>query len=197
MKMTTIYQTLEDRDNTEEIQDHGPYFCSLKDENGNNKKGICEPWLGEGYYFWDTRIEDAKWWGQEVHRGSYIICKTQYNQNSELLFDIVGNISHQDDFNECAELIRKQRSLDKVSVPLVIGYLKKIKDFQYKAIRMCPNPSKKRTNDSAVVFPGEKASFSISRKVQICFFDKTLLTEPFEIAFRDDLSEEEDTTHIG
>ena len=51
MKMTTIYQTLEDRDNTEEIQDHGPYFCSLKDENGNNKKVFVSHGLARGIIF--------------------------------------------------------------------------------------------------------------------------------------------------
>lgn len=122
MKMTTIYQTLEDRDNDEEICNHGPYFCTLKDTNGNNKKGTREPWLGEGYYFWDTRIEDAKWWGREVYKQSYIICETQYDQNSELLFDTLGNISHLDEFLKCAKLIRDKHPQDRVSVPLVIGY---------------------------------------------------------------------------
>lgn len=29
MKLTKIYQTLEHRNNNEEIENHGPYFCSL------------------------------------------------------------------------------------------------------------------------------------------------------------------------
>lgn len=59
MRLVTIYQTLEDRGNYKEVEDHGPYFCAAHDENGQLKKGTKEPWLGEGYYFWDTRKTDA------------------------------------------------------------------------------------------------------------------------------------------
>lgn len=65
--MTDIYQTLEDKDNDEEIERHGPYFCSVYEIDGSPKKGSKEPWLGGGYYFWDTRINDAHWWGRTVY----------------------------------------------------------------------------------------------------------------------------------
>ena len=67
MKDTDIYQTLEDRQNYEDVEEHGPYFCYARYANGNPKSGVKEPWLGEGYYFWDTRIADARWWGDTVY----------------------------------------------------------------------------------------------------------------------------------
>ena len=51
MKPTKIYQTLEYRNNNKEIEEHGPYFCTLRDERGRIKTGAKTPWLGEGYYF--------------------------------------------------------------------------------------------------------------------------------------------------
>lgn len=91
MKIVNIYQTIEDRGDDDSIEKHGPFFCSQK-KNGRNKTGIREPWLGEGYYFWDTRISDAVWWGQETYwktfRG-YAVCETKYDQHSPLLFDLV------------------------------------------------------------------------------------------------------------
>ena len=51
MRDTDIYQTLEDRQNYGEVEEHGPYFCYAQDDNGIPKKGVKEPWLGEGYYF--------------------------------------------------------------------------------------------------------------------------------------------------
>lgn len=60
MKYTDIYQTLEDRQNYDDVEEHGPYFCCARDANGIPKNGVKEPWLGEGYYFWDTRIADAR-----------------------------------------------------------------------------------------------------------------------------------------
>ena len=48
MKDTDIYQTLEDRQNYEDVEEHGPYFCYARYANGNPKSGVKEPWLGEG-----------------------------------------------------------------------------------------------------------------------------------------------------
>lgn len=38
MKSTTIYQTLEYRNNNKEIEANGPYFCSLRDAQGKIKQ---------------------------------------------------------------------------------------------------------------------------------------------------------------
>lgn len=80
MKVADIYQTLEDRQNYEEIEAHGPYFCSERYQNGILKKGVKEPWLGEGYYFWDSRISDAQWWGDTIYsKKGYVIWLVMYN----------------------------------------------------------------------------------------------------------------------
>lgn len=181
MKTTDIYQTLEDRQNDEEVEDHGPYFCSERYANGILKSGTKEPWLGEGYYFWDTRIADARWWGDTVYsRKGYIICKTTYDQNSPLLYDLVGDIRQFDEFIECAKLIKEQRNLKTVKFPVVLAYMKKEKeDFNYKAIRVWPHPN--TFEKTPVRFPDAKVVLGKPDKIQICFFDKTLLTEPYRI----------------
>ena len=97
MRDTDIYQTLEDRQNYGEVEEHGPFFCYVRDDNGIPKSGVKEPWLGEGYYFWDTRITDAQWWGDTVYsQKGYIICHTTYDQHSPLLYDLVGDMKHFD-----------------------------------------------------------------------------------------------------
>lgn len=181
MKTTDIYQTLEDRQNDEEVEDHGPYFCSERYANGILKSGTKEPWLGEGYYFWDTRIADARWWGDTVYsRKGYIICKTTYDQNSPLLYDLVGDIRQFDEFIDCAELIKKKLNLKTVKFPVVLAYMKKENvDFNYKAIRVWPHPN--TFEKTPIRFPDAKVVWCKPDKIQICFFDKTLLTEPYRI----------------
>lgn len=183
MLSTEIFQTLEYRGNEKEVEQHGPYFCSERNPDGSLKRGIKEPWLGEGYYFWDTRKKDAEWWGETIYRKKgYIIGKTTYDQHSPLLYDIVGIAKLLDEFVSCAELIKKQKQLDTIKFPVVLSYLKKLPDFNYKAIRVWPHP--KDYNDTSIEFPGEKMIFGKTDKIQICFFDKTLLTEPFKIVDR-------------
>lgn len=183
MKQTDIYQTLEDRHNDCEIESNGPFFCSEKYPNGNLKKGVKEPWLGEGYYFWDTRIEDAKWWGNTIYgRKGYIICHTTYDQHSSLLYDLVGNVEQFDEFVECAKFIKQNLNIETIKFPFVLKYLKKNADFNYKAIRVWPQPQ--NIEDTAIKFPGYKTILGKADKIQICFFDKTLLTQPYHIVYK-------------
>lgn len=183
MEKTTIYQTLEDRDNDEEVQEHGPYWCDLYEADGKKKEGIKEPWLGSGYYFWDTLIEDAHWWGRTIYpKKGYIVCQSQYDSHSPLLFDLVGNVSHSREFFECAEVIKSNSKGQKRAFSQVLAYLKQHADFRYKAIRAQPHPRK--FVSANIYFPGGGKELEKLDEVQICFFDKSLFIAPFEIVER-------------
>lgn len=57
--------------------------------------------------------------------------------------------------------------------------MKKLSEFDYKAIRVWPHPY---TIEKTVVrFPGDKLVLGKADKIQICFFDKTLLKNPYKI----------------
>lgn len=179
MKTTDIYQTLEDRQNYEDVERHGPYFCSARYADGVLKSGVKEPWLGEGYYFWDSRIADARWWGDTVYsKKGYIICHTTYDQHSPLLYDLVGDVKQFDEFVKCAELIKAKRRVKTVSFPVVLSYIKRLPEFAYKAIRVWPRPL---STDIVARFPDNKLVLGKADKIQICFFDKTLLINPYEV----------------
>ena len=182
MKSTTIYQTLEYRNNNKEIEANGPYFCSLRDAQGKIKKGVKAPWLGEGYYFWDTRIEDAKWWGETVYKSKgngYVVCKTVYDAHSPLLYDLLGDIETFDEFVEIANMIKSNYNNRKFSFVFVLQYLKEHTEFKYKAVRAMAVPSYcKSTN---ICFPKDGLYLAQIKKVQICFFDKTLLQDPIKV----------------
>ena len=185
MEKTTIYQTLEDRDNDEEVQEHGPYWCDLYEADGKKKEGIKEPWLGAGYYFWDTLIENAHWWGKKIYlrkKAKYIICQSQYDSHSPHLFDLVGNVSHSHELVKCVALIEENGKGQKRSFPQVLAYLKQHADFRYKAIRARPHPLK--FVSANIYFPGGQMELEKLDKVQICFFDKSLFIAPFEIVER-------------
>lgn len=182
MKLTDIYQTLEDRHNDHEIKQNGPFLCSEKDSKGVLKVGIKEPWLGEGYYFWDSRVDDAHWWGKTVYlNNGYVICCTRYDQHSELLYDLVGDQKALDDFIQSAKVLIKSIK-GKITVPTLLGYLKKQEGFNYKAIRVWPYKiDTSKGIKIEIIFPGEKMGLIKMNKIQVCFFDKTLLTEEYKI----------------
>ena len=59
MKDTDIYQTLEDRQNYEDVEAHGPYFCYARYANGNPKSGyvsLYDEIIVEGTDLYDGKI---------------------------------------------------------------------------------------------------------------------------------------------
>lgn len=180
MKETTIYQTLKYRNNNTEIEIHGPYICSLRDDQGKLKTGAKTPWLGEGYYFWDTRIKDAIWWGETIYKNSgYVVCQTTYNAYSPFLYDLLGDLESFDEFVEIANEIKINNKKKRVSFALVLKYLKEHTDFNYTAVRVLAIPSSFKNTD--ICFPKSGIYLAQIGKVQICFFDKTLLQNPFNV----------------
>jgi hypothetical protein len=52
IKPKEVFQTLENRGtNQTHLEQGGPYICHWENS-----------WLGDGFYFWDTFLENAHWW---------------------------------------------------------------------------------------------------------------------------------------
>lgn len=123
-------------------------------------------------------MEDAQWWGETVYGGrGYIVCQTTYDQHSPLLYDLVGIVKQFDEFIQCAEYIKEKNKIETVKFAVVLSYLRKLVDFNYKAIRVWPNP--RGYDNTGINFPDKKIMLGRPNKIQICFFDKTLLMENF------------------
>lgn len=105
-----IYQTVEDRENPDYVEQHGPFICTNKNA-----------WLGEGYYFWDTIIELAHWWGNLCYKDSgYIICQSACDDKLEKVFDLVGRPEHLIEMKRCSEIITKKWHKSTVYVPEIM-----------------------------------------------------------------------------
>lgn len=189
--MTTrkAYQTLEDRGNPEEIESKGPFLC-------NRPKA----WLGEGYYFWDSFINNAHWWGKKgaCYVRGYIICESSYELN-EKCFDLHDNPQHMSYFENVIRLMTKQRlyQKDKTTVARIIEFVKQNTSFSeaYEAIRVNGTNSValKSHFSSKIPFKSGKnyQYLDISPAIQICFFNKSSLNrKDFKIVYPPEYSEE-------
>lgn len=165
----TLYQTLEDKDNPDDIESNAPFLCDEKNA-----------WLGRGYYFWDTLIDNAHWWGRSHCNGSYVIVEYKCDShNNKTCFDLHGNMEHLKYFNEVIEFLKSQHLWTcTTTVARVIEYLKDKTDFEsiYEAIRAYGHLSKSDKNTSSIPFEANKR-FYLERTpaVQICLFRKKAL----------------------
>lgn len=165
MASKVIYQTLENRDNPDEIEENGPYKC-----NWSNT------WLGDGYYFWDTFIENAHWWGDVHRKGNYIICEAHFDYLETTCLDLVGNTDHMTEFSAWVNLMKGEGLIDEnTTVARVIQHLDNVLDiFQYKAIRVygINSQSQQYWANYGLKFEADKAYFlHYKPAIQICIFN--------------------------
>lgn len=191
MAKKIVYQTLEDRGtDLDKIESNGPYICQWENS-----------WLGDGYYFWDTFIENAHWWGKEGRKYAkgYIICQAECDFNDTECLDLHGNTEQLKMFKDMYELLKRKGIVDKSStVKMILEFLKaESKYFNYSAIRINGVRSKNinSTYNLNLFFePKKDQYFELVSAIQICFFSKTSLNlRNYKIVFPDEYN----TDYLG
>jgi hypothetical protein len=184
LTIKTLYQTLEDRDDDlAKLEANGPYPCHWENT-----------WLGNGYYFWDTFIENAHWWGSEIRQydNGYIICKAICDYNEIECCDLVGNTEHLQMFNRTFEFLKDKGLVDgNTKVKRLIQYLKEdIKTFHFIAIRAYGIKSKNFHSKFCLnmFFENRNAGYmDFKPAIQICLYKKTSMNlRNYKIAFPDE-----------
>lgn len=170
--MIHLYQTVENKENPDELEEHGPIYC--KDN----------AWLGPGYYFWDSFIENAHWWGKKHYANNYMICADE-SDGEEDVFDLVGNTQHMKEMRIAADKIRKCYPGRSLKVARVLAIIKgDLKSFPYKAVRANAINSKSYfgLKDQIIYFIKGKY-LELLPPIQICVFDKTFLKGNFRVIY--------------
>lgn len=176
--MKIIYQTLENRGNQAVVEAHGPYLCD---------DDIA--WLGDGYYFWDTIIEPAHYWGKSRLKGFYIICKTKcIFENSEEFLDLVGNVDQIMMIRDIISTLRAKGFIDdKTTLTRVFRYLKDtLGIFEYLACRVDSTDAfGKNYSPLFVDFQtNHPTKLILEPAYQICVYDLDIVdTDNFNVVF--------------
>jgi hypothetical protein len=183
MPIRKAYQTLEDRD-IHKIEIEGPFLCTR-----------TNAWLGNGYYFWESFIENAHWWGLEgaCYKHGYVICETHFDLDDNRCFNLVDNPNHLEQFNKTKNFLKEKKLyVDGVTtVARVINYIKEIDVFNFEAIRVYGISSvgfnSTYSNRTIFVFKnGKRFSqyLDSTPAIQINFFSKNSLNrEGFKMIF--------------
>lgn len=182
MMIVEAYQTLEDRDNLDEIEMDGPFPCTRKDA-----------WLGYGCYFWDSRLDWAIDWGVKSYNikgKDFVVGKCQVDLSNEC-YDLFGNVNHIVDFTNTIKVFRASGKIKNKSeelVPNIIQYMKEKGIFQFKSIRAADMG--KDSEDNKVYFRVDnrtgalKEYMLLNQRVQICVIDKKdVILRPFNVVY--------------
>jgi len=182
--LNTLYQTLEDRNNPDYIEDNGPFICRR-----------VTAWLGDGYYFWDSLIELAHKWGGETYKKmgkGYIVCSAKID-GWEKCYDLLGDLEKVKEFRDISTLLLEQNifSHSELLVANVLTYMRENGLFPYEAIRVHPINSFNfagQTQQSHLPFVKKhKAYLDMIPAVQVCLLKPNGLgLNDFKIVFPDD-----------
>lgn len=169
-----LYQTVENRENADEVERDAPYLCANK-----------EAWLGSGYYFWDTFIELAHQWGKFGYNDNYFVCKVIGEFQEEELLDLVGNTEQICDIREITRKLEETYK-NKLTTPWVIEYLKKHTSFGYSIIRANFEHSFSNLRDYRLRVSADKNKIqylNLCPAIQCCVLNKEILKLPVEIVY--------------
>jgi hypothetical protein len=162
MPIITGYHTLGNRGNAIEIEMDGPIKA----------KKIEIAWLGEGYYFWDSDLEWAHFWGNKNYSAGYYIFCGEIKLGNDC-FDLVGSAQLKIEFRKIIEELKSTGYFapgEVFTVADVIEYLKKYTVFlqKYTAIRVTHIPKSLIT----IPFGGNRAEFMyVNEPIQICLIN--------------------------
>lgn len=183
MPHKVIFQTLENRDNPDLIERDGPFSCKWDNT-----------WLGEGYYYWDTFIQIAHWWGNIRYNNKHIICQADCDFDTEKCFDLVGSTEHLCIFSDSLDKLKGRGLLtNKTTVARVLHHMRKtLKIFHYEAIRVygIDSVSKHKNPEFSyrIIFEHNRFQYlDYKPAIQICIYNKYGLNlKNYKIIFPDE-----------
>ncbi|MDE6453568.1 MAG: hypothetical protein K2L27_05120 [Muribaculaceae bacterium] len=162
-----------------------PFFCS-------DKKGELKAWLGDGYYFWESFILLAHWWGKVHYRRKnkhYAICSTIFDCNDGEFLDLINNPSQIEDVQKVVDYLvaTEEYKADKFTAQFVINFLRTKTPFPYKAIRVYGRDcaADKSITQYRLNF-NNNSSMHLCPEIQICVIDKSTIKLPVEIIYSSD-----------
>jgi hypothetical protein len=169
----TLYQALEDRENREDVEQFGPFKCIR-----------ANAWMGEGYYFWDSKSDWAHWWGKQCYKDKYYVCGAQAILDSTC-WDLFGNVLHQEEFLQLHDMGVKNGTF-KVEMPLpdiLIRIREHVPEWNYTSIRAWDTNEQVSFKwyadpDAAIVSKARvrNEAMTIGGRVQIYLFNKQALS---------------------
>lgn len=167
-----LYQTVENRENPDEVESNAPFKCT-------NPKA----WLGEGYYFWETFDVCAHKWGESIYGGNYFICEVFASYDCNEVLDLVGNTEQIKDVSKIAQILEKDYDTP-IMVPLIIRYLKTRVGFTYKMIRVHSIDAFPSVEPLNYRFVNHNKSYlSLRPIIQCCVLNKSILQLPVRIVY--------------
>lgn len=93
MPFETIgYHTCDDTEDIDKIERDVPFRSKWK-EVTDPKNPPKQPFLSEGFYFWEQDLESAHWWGQAHCDNKYVVFRYNISIEDPHFLDLIGSVA--------------------------------------------------------------------------------------------------------
>lgn len=155
LKKYSDFQHTFRKTNNKNILNQVPFKSKIKNKGG--KKRV--PFIGEGFYFWESNIDGAVRWGNKKYgEGGYSILEIKdWDINTEDLLDLT-NRNHAKYFSELKQVyLAANEKAKNYCVGTWIEFFKKVhlvdkKSFPFKLIKSEENMSPKKSKKEGIDF---------------------------------------------
>lgn len=170
--MNTIgHHTCANRNDKPFILQNAPFYSEF------NKEQDKIPFLGGGYYFWDTNPEAAHFWGENHYKGNYFIYECVLNIEDDKFLDLVGS---RKDMIKLKMLIAKFAFVfegEDVCLGEMLEYFKNLDNlspgiFPIDAVRAIDSAKRKKESDIMYFNKYKKHYIDLFPRLIICFYRK-------------------------
>lgn len=115
------------------VLEDSPFLSQWPKEDSDDPR---QPYLGQGYYFWENDIEQAKKWGRQFYSGWYFILAANINTTDDNFLDLIGDKQLIGAFLTACNKLVSDGSIEKdFTMGEAIEYMKKAKIFPWQIIR--------------------------------------------------------------
>ena len=156
------------------IRTFSPVYHTVEHKNEESSRmknpifGDVDPWLGEGYYFWDGFIELAQWWAKKMKYPQACIYEASIEVEESDMLDLVGNTSDMRAFRDFTKILKRKKPNEKITVLKVITLMVRELSHKYKLIR-ARTEHKLPVDDNKVPFKENRNEYMVSMPaIQMC-----------------------------
>lgn len=104
MPFETIgYHTCDDTEDIDKIERGAPFRSKWK-KVVDPKNPPKQPFLSEGFYFWEEDLDSAHWWGRTHCHNKYVVFRYKISVESARFLDLIGSIPDKRQFLKMTEM---------------------------------------------------------------------------------------------
>ena len=138
---TVVYHTCKDTGDIDRIERNAPFRSKWK-SGSDPLNPPKQPFLSEGFYFWEEDEPSAHWWGKMHYNPEYVVFRYNVTIDQSLILDLIGNPRDKKRLVQMASVVVSRGNpghtdASKIPIGVVLDFMRDYSgtNFPYQGVR--------------------------------------------------------------